>query len=115
MVVCDDDVAIRTLYRRALERADIEVHDAVDGEACLALVPALAPDLVVLDLTLPGRDGLAVLGELRARCPAIPVVVVSGAVTPPVVDAALAAGASACIGKVEFLPQLAALLEAVGC
>lgn len=113
VVLCDDETAIRKLYRRALRSAAVDVVDAVDGEACLELVAAHRPVLVVLDLTLPGRSGFEVLAELATIAPATRVVVVSGMVTPAIVDEAVALGAAACVEKVRFMPQLRAMVGAL--
>jgi CheY-like chemotaxis protein len=113
VVLCDDEAAIRKLYRRALRSAGVDVVDAADGEACLELVATRRPVLVVLDLTLPGRSGFEVLAELATNAPTTRVVVVSGMVTPPIVEQALALGAADCVEKVRFVPQLRAMVGAL--
>lgn len=111
VVLCDDEAAIRTLYRRALRSYDVDLVDAADGERCLELVALLEPALVVLDLTLPGRGGFDLLPTICELSPATRVVVVSGLVTVSVVHEALALGATACVGKVQFVPQLRAMVR----
>ncbi|WP_421119266.1 response regulator [Aquihabitans daechungensis] len=111
MVLCDDEATIRKLYRRALRSYDVDLVDAPDGEQCLELVARLRPELVVLDLTLPGRSGFDVLPEICVLSPTSRVVVVSGMVTMDVVDEALALGATACVEKVQFVPQLRAMVR----
>ena len=113
VVLCDDEAAIRKLYRRALRSTEVHVVDAVDGDECLELVAAHRPVLVVLDLTLPGRSGFEVLAELATSAPTTRVVVVSGMVTPTIVEEALALGATACVEKVRFIPQLRAMVGAL--
>jgi len=111
VVLCDDEATIRKLYRRALRAQEADLIDASDGEQCLELVAQLRPELVVLDLTLPGRSGFDVLPEIIELSPATRVVVVSGLVTLVVVEEALRLGASACVEKVQFVPQLRAMVR----
>jgi len=67
VLVVDDEPKIRTLVRRYLESDGFTVREAETGEDALAAVAAWAPDVVVLDVRLPGMDGFAVLAELRRR------------------------------------------------
>jgi DNA-binding response OmpR family regulator len=67
ILVVEDEMKIARLVRDYLEVAGFEVIVAADGEAALASARGRAPDLVVLDLGLPGRDGLDVARELRSR------------------------------------------------
>jgi CheY-like chemotaxis protein len=106
VVLCDDEAIIRKMYRRVLRGDDVAVVEAADADECLELVARLQPDLVVLDLTLPGRSGFDVLPEILAMSPGSAVVISSGMVTPDVVDEALELGAAACVEKVAFTGQL---------
>lgn len=65
VLVCEDDLVVRDVVRRYLERAGHDVLLAEDGEQALRLVDEHRPDLVVLDLMLPGIDGLEVARRLR--------------------------------------------------
>lgn len=76
VLVVDDDLTIRDVVRRYLERDGHQVILAGDGETALALAGESEPDLVVLDLMLPGIDGLQVCRTLRARS-AVPVVMLT--------------------------------------
>jgi DNA-binding response OmpR family regulator len=76
ILVVDDEPRIATLVRDVLEHAGFAVVVAADGDAALRAVDLRSPDLVVLDLGLPGRDGIDVIRELR-RASAIPIVVLS--------------------------------------
>ena len=67
ILVVDDDANIRSLLRLYLERAGHRVTEAADGEAALRAAEAAEPDLVVLDLMLPGIDGVEVARVLRQR------------------------------------------------
>jgi DNA-binding response OmpR family regulator len=65
VLVVDDDPTVSDVVRRYLERAGYAVTQAGDGPAALALAGEFHPDLVVLDLMLPGLDGLEVYRRLR--------------------------------------------------
>ncbi len=65
MLVVDDELPILDLVRGYLERDGIAVTVAVDGPAALAAARAESPDVVILDLMLPGIDGLEVCRQLR--------------------------------------------------
>ena len=65
VLVVDDEESLLKLVRGYLEREGFEVHTAQDGETALALARGLQPDLVVLDLMLPGLDGVEVCRRLR--------------------------------------------------
>ncbi|GAA3459884.1 response regulator transcription factor [Saccharothrix longispora] len=76
VLVVDDDVVVRDVVRRYLELAGHEVELVGDGEAALRRFAEREPDLVVLDLMLPGVDGLEVCRRLRRRS-AVPVVMLT--------------------------------------
>ena len=76
ILVVEDEPAIARVIRDYLEQAGFVALIAGDGEAALQTARAAKPDLVVLDLGLPGRDGLDVTRELR-RSSGVPIVVVT--------------------------------------
>lgn len=76
-VVIDDDDIVRAMIAASLRRGGFAVTQASDGEEGSAAVLADPPDIVVLDLCMPGMDGLEVLVELRRRCD-IGIIVLSG-------------------------------------
>jgi two-component system nitrogen regulation response regulator NtrX len=77
LLVIDDEAAIRDTMRMLLEYDGYDVLVAGSGEEGLAQVEREHPDLVFLDVKMPGMDGLEVLGRLRVLNDAIPVVIVS--------------------------------------
>jgi two-component system NtrC family response regulator len=79
LLVVDDDPAFRDGLAETLRDLGHEVTEAANGEDGLARFEATRPDLVFLDLRMPGMDGLAVLTRLRgdAAAPAVPVVVLT--------------------------------------
>src|SRR5713101_2245205 len=78
VLVIDDESAIRDSLRMMLEYNGYEFVGAATGQEGLALAEREAPDLVLLDVKMPGMDGIEVLDRLRAMNEALPVVVVSG-------------------------------------
>ncbi|NMO92587.1 response regulator [Actinomycetospora sp. TBRC 11914] len=80
VLVVDDDEAVRTLASWQLESDGFAVDQAGDGEEALTAIDADRPDLVVLDLTMPGVGGLDVLRRVRGATAteALPVIVLSG-------------------------------------
>jgi DNA-binding response OmpR family regulator len=77
VLVVDDDPTVSDVVRRYLEQDGCEVRLASDGAAGLAAVAAQQPDLVVLDLMMPGIDGLEVCRRLRRQLPDLPVVMLT--------------------------------------
>src|SRR4249919_574362 len=78
ILIVDDEAAIRDSLKMTLEYEGYEVIGAATGQEGIALVERDLPDLVLLDVKMPGMDGLEVLDRLRAANEALPVVVVSG-------------------------------------
>ena len=76
ILVVDDDANIRTLLHRMLRMEGYAVAEAADGPAALAKVQAFTPDLILLDIMMPGQDGLDVLEGLR-RTSAVPVILLT--------------------------------------
>lgn len=112
VLVIEDD---RTLARGLVMNLELEgfrVLHAADGEAGLRLALAESPDLIVLDLMLPGLDGFGVVAALRERGRATPVVVLSarGEVSDKV--EALARGADGYLTKPFSLRELVARIRA---
>jgi len=79
ILIVDDEESIRRSLEGILCDEGFETRFAADGDAALAaLARELPPDLVLLDIAMPGRDGVSVLAELRERWPQLPVVMMSG-------------------------------------
>ena len=81
ILVIDDEAAIRDSLRMILEYEGYEVILAATGDEGVKVVEREAPDLVFLDIKMPGMDGLEVLQKLRHLTDATPIVVVSGHAT----------------------------------
>jgi two-component system nitrogen regulation response regulator NtrX len=78
VLVVDDEAAIRRSLAGILADEGYDAALAEDGERALAAVRERPPDLVLLDIAMPGRDGIEILEELRRAHPALPVVMMSG-------------------------------------
>ena len=76
ILVVDDDTSVRTLLRRLLTTEGYAVDEAGDGPGALAKVAEQVPDLVLLDIMMPGQDGLDVLEGLR-RTSDVPVILLT--------------------------------------
>ena len=99
IVVCDDEELIRWSLATHLGNEGFQVVQAADGQQAIEAVAAHAPELLVLDLKMPKKDGLTVLRELRAGGSDLPVVVLTA---HGGVDSAIEAthlGASAYLSK----------------
>ncbi|NUR70942.1 MAG: response regulator transcription factor [Hamadaea sp.] len=77
MLVVDDDPTVADVVRRYLERAGMTVELAADGDTALAAYAARPPDLVVLDLMLPGVDGLEVCRRMRQSSAELPIIMLT--------------------------------------
>ena len=71
VLVVDDEPTVRDVVARYLERDGYTVREVCDGSEVAAAVEAFQPDLIVLDIMLPGRSGLDVLRDLAHRVPVI--------------------------------------------
>ncbi len=76
ILVVDDEEPIRKIVEYALTEAGYEVHLAQDGEGAQFLIAEVKPDLVVLDVMLPGRSGLDIARDLRATS-GVPIIMLS--------------------------------------
>ena len=76
VVVCDDESQIRKILTISLESADYKVMEAENGKDAITQIATSHPQLVILDLGLPDRDGLSVLKEIRTWT-SVPVIILS--------------------------------------
>lgn len=96
VLLADDNARFREALRRLLERdPDIAVvAEAGDGGEALALAEEAAPDVVVMDVSMPGIDGLEATYELKARLPEVTVLLLSVGDKEQEIAAGLAGGAA---------------------
>jgi two-component system response regulator MprA len=115
ILVVDDDAPIRRMLDRTLSAEGYAVATAADGGEALASVERSTPDLVVLDVGLPGVDGLSVSRRLRAKGLAVPVLLLTARDSVPDRVAGLDAGADDYLVKPfateELLARVRALLR----
>jgi len=81
ILVVDDEAEIRRSVRMILEYEGHDVQEASSGPEALALVQREAPDLVFLDIKMPGMDGLEALQKMREVNDGVPIVIISGHAT----------------------------------
>jgi DNA-binding NarL/FixJ family response regulator len=114
ILIVDDHPLTRDALSALLTQQGFEiVGEAADGEEALAAARASAPDLVLLDLTMPGMDGLSALPKLREEAPDCEVVVLTASDTEENLLAAIRAGASGYLLKTESPEQIASFLRGV--
>jgi DNA-binding NarL/FixJ family response regulator len=80
VVLCDDAAEMRSLLRWALQGAEevVVTGEAADGDEAIALVTAVVPDVVVLDLQMPGPEPGPLLRAMAAAAPGVAIVTFSG-------------------------------------
>jgi CheY-like chemotaxis protein len=113
ILVCDNEKPLRALVRATLDSSNYRLVEARDGNESLKLARSARPDVILLDVMMPGRSGLEVLRELRsdptfAETPVIMLTVRAQAADR---EAAEAAGADCFLAKPFSPAELTALLE----
>ena len=107
-LVVDDSPGDRRLATLALESmSDMRVLCAGNGEEALDLLLRETPDIVVTDLLMPGMDGLRFIERVRAGCPEMPIVMMTGHGSEDSAAAALRGGAASYVPKRNLLQDLA--------
>jgi DNA-binding response OmpR family regulator len=106
LLIVEDDKFLRDLIVNKLSREGFTVHEAVDGETALSLLEGVTPQVILLDLLLPGIDGFEVLRQLQAskKYSSIPVIVLSNLGQQEDVDMARSLGARDFLIKAQYTP-----------
>ena len=78
ILVVDDEVLLRKLVRKMLEEVGHQVAEATNGNEALAMVERTPPDLVIMDVLMPEREGIETIASLRRAKSAIPILAISG-------------------------------------
>lgn len=112
ILVVDDEPKIVKLARDYLERSNFQVISADDGVTALAMARHERPDLIVLDLNLPGMDGLDVCRALRRESD-VPIIMLTARSEEPEVLRGFAGGADDYVSKPFSFAQLVARVRAV--
>ena len=78
VLIVDDEVALANTLAQRLQLRNLKVGTAYDGEQALSKLAVDKPDVVVLDLRMPGMHGMEVLREIKKTCPDIQVIILTG-------------------------------------
>lgn len=78
ILIIDDEPFVREALQRVLGSPDVTVTGAADAGAGLAALRSSPPDLVIIDVVLPGMDGVAAIKEIRRDYPALRIIAISG-------------------------------------
>ncbi len=113
VLVVDDDPPLRRMLERTLAAEGFSVTVAADGGAALVAAERAAPDVIVLDVAMPGVDGLAVCRRLRAKGLATPIIMLTARDAVPDRVAGLEAGADDYLIKPFAVQELVARLRAL--
>jgi CheY-like chemotaxis protein len=113
ILVCDNEEPLRALVRATLESVSYTIVEARDGDEAIARARELKPDLILLDMMMPGRSGIDVLEELRAEpeLAATPVVMLTARTQAADREAAAGAGVNRFVAKPFSPRELAAIVE----
>jgi two-component system response regulator MprA len=113
VLLVDDDASIRRMLERTLTAEGYEVAAVADGGAAMAAVERSVPDAIVLDVAMPGLDGLSVTRRLRAKGLAVPILLLTARDALEERVAGLDAGADDYLVKPFEARELAARLRAL--
>ena len=108
VLLADDHSIVRAGLRRIVEESgDMEViAEAADGREAIRLVRKTAPDVAVIDISMPGLDGLEVVSRLRGHCPDLPILILTMHEEGQYVVRAIQAGAMGYMTKQSAPEQL---------
>ena len=108
VLLADDHSIVRAGLRRIVEESgDMEViAEAADGRETIRLVRETSPDVAVIDISMPGLDGLEVVGQLRGHCPDLPILILTMHEEGQYVVRAIQAGAMGYMTKQSAPEQL---------
>jgi CheY-like chemotaxis protein len=99
ILVVDDELSIRVLFRKVLERAGYEVVEAANGEAAMSRIREGRISLIITDLVMPDQEGVETIRRLRESYPEIKVIAMSGAFGGRLLRTAELLGAQATLMK----------------
>ncbi len=113
VLVADDNEVAQRLCRRVLEKAGHKVLTASDGQEAvnIALGPAGAPDMILMDVAMPGMDGLEAMRQIKAQKPGLAIVIASAHSMASDRERFLAAGADEVLSKPFKLTDLTSVVD----
>ncbi len=112
-LLIDDDDVFRGRLARAFGSRNWTVQEAADADQALILTSQLRPDLILVDLRMPGRDGLDLIPDLRSREPEAVIIVLTGYGSIATTLAATRLGADHYLSKPADVDQILAVYDAV--
>lgn len=114
VLICDDSILIRKKLRETLEKCDCtEVYEAENGNVAVEVVKAMNPNLILMDIVMPEKDGIEALKEIKEIQPSAKVVMVSSVGTNDLLKSALKNGAYDFIQKPITIEAVQNLLTKV--
>jgi DNA-binding NarL/FixJ family response regulator len=115
VLIADDQSLVRTGFKMILDaQSDIEVvGEAGDGAAALTMARTLRPDVILMDVRMPGTDGITATGQITAELPGIRILILTTFDLDDYVHAGLRAGASGFLLKDVPAPDLIAAIRTV--
>ncbi|TSD00779.1 MAG: two component transcriptional regulator, winged helix family [Parcubacteria group bacterium Athens0714_25] len=113
IVIIEDEVILRETLQDFLEKEDFEVDSAADGEVGVEMVMRKNPDLVLLDIILPKKNGYDVISELRENQSTkdVPIILLTNLGSIKDIEKALALGATTYLVKADY--QLKEIVEKI--
>jgi DNA-binding NarL/FixJ family response regulator len=108
-LLVEDSAIFRTLFKEALQSRfpSMKISEAADGEAAMQIINTSVPDLIFMDIKLPGENGLNLTAKIKAKYPNLIVIVLTSYDTPEYREAAAKAKAD------HFLAKGSASKEAI--
>ena len=106
LLIVDDEVEICDFLKSFFEERNYEVKTASSGQAALNLVEQFKPQIILLDIKMPGMDGIQVLGTLKKKFPRTKVIMVTALETRDKIEECLRLGADNYITKPLSLEYL---------
>src|SRR5579864_5608213 len=113
ILVIDDEADMRFAVRMLLERSGHSVMEAENGEDALAKIDEGKPDLVLLDMRLPGMDGIQILQKVREKQKDLPIIMVTGYGNVELAEQALKLGADHYLSKPFHNKELIDVIQQV--
>lgn len=110
VLVIDDENVVREMLKRYFASRGYQVLVAESGEQGLSLLESVRPDVILLDLHMPGKGGIEVLREMRLAHKDMPVIVLTAVSDPQIAKLAVSSGATDYLTKPISLPALKKVL-----
>ena len=116
VLIVEDNDRFRQAFKDNLQivSPDLRIEEAIEGKECLEKVETFSPQLVFMDIRLPGENGLSLTKKIKANHPEMLVVVLTSYDNPEYRDAALQSGASRFVSKDSLnFEEMAALIKSI--